>query len=882
MKQRILSGMLALLLLLACPLSAGAYGLDAAYDETYYATLDYYGAPTQASVVKSYLLRGQTTVTDYGVYDEVINLTDSSSPVIDGGKLTFTPTSGAEKFYFEGRTTQPFDDLPWTISVSYKLNGAPALAEDLAGKTGLVEIDVDAVPNPAAPEYLKTNLVLTVAAAFSDDDITSLSAPGGQIQLIGNLRTVLLAVLPGEEQHFAIQVGADSFSCSGLLFLAVPATLGQLEKVADLKEAKEDLEDSADTLSDSLDAILDSLDGMTGSLNATAAGLDRLNSARGAVSQRKDDIYAAADGLHDLDDARATVSSRKDDLSQSADLALDSLDALSISLAALDRYGAMVSATLDETVGALNDMNSTLQSLSAHLKTTKELVTKLQSDTKSLSEILTDAEGHSDQALRIADNLAWNAGYLEENLKNLQDDMDALERVLRLTSGLTPLTADDLLGLLSADEQAQMKEVLSLHKQYEAYLKANSLTQSQLTFENFIIAGAYQQFCEATVKQAVEQNAPAQVDHAVAQFAQANGRAPSDEELAAIQAQVVEAVTAAAKAALPTLEQFTQAPAAQPYVEQAAAAAAAYDQFSAKLPMVDAVNAKLREVNKVLTNITAPTGRVVRDLNALCKDMTATGTDDDLADLMEMVQDLLHTLDNHKGTGKDLLKNLDGSGDLLSQIADSGDALLGDVDRLMGVVNTHHPNVKQAVADVEALSKSLQATLNTTSNALRQAKDVLSAAGPSLDTGTEKTLNGLTSAVDAVRASGSDLDAGAQATLAGIAAALRQSTSGLGQSSSIRSAKNDIHDLIEDQWDQHSGGVDGLLNMDADATPVSMTSAQNPAPQSVQYVMRTQEIKVEEAKAKIVEPVEPEERSFWQRVGDMFVDLWNGFIGIFS
>lgn len=882
MKKRIISGALALVMLLGCAMNAGAYELPCAYDETYYATLDYYGAPTQASVVKSYVLRGQTSVTDYGVYDEVINLTDASDPVIDGGRLTFTPQSGAEKFYFEGRTTQPFEDLPWTIAVSYKLNGAPARAEDLAGKTGLVEIDIDALPNPRAPEYVRTNLVLTVAAVFNDDDVTSLTAEGGQVQLIGNLRAVLLAVLPGEEQHFAIQVGSDSFSFSGLLFLAVPATLGQLDQVAQLREAKEDLEDSANTLSDSLDAILDSLDGMSGSLNATAAGLDRLNSARGVVSARKDDIYAAADGLHDLEAARAAVSAGKDGLSQSADLALDSLESLSGSLAALDRYGALVSATLDETVDTLNNANATLQGLSVHLKTTRELVAKLQANTKSLSGLLTDLETHGDEALRIAENMAWNADTLEENLEDLQDDMAALERALRLTTGLTPLTADDLLSLLSAEEQAQMKEVLSLHKQYEAYLKANSLTQSQLSFADFMIAGAYQQFCQAAVKQAVEQNAPAQVAQAVEQFAQANGRAPTEEEVAAIQAQVIEAVTAAATAALPTLEQFVQAPAAQPYVEQAAAASAAYDQFAAKLPIIDAANAKLQEVNKILTNLTTPTSRVVKDLNDLCRDMTATGADTDLTHTLELVRDLLKSLNDRKGAGKDLLKNLDGAGDLLAQLTDSGDALLADVDSLMGVVNAHHADTKQAVADVEALSKSLQATLNTTSAALRQAKDILNAAGPSLDAGTEKTLGGLSSAVDAVRASGDHLDAGTQATLAGIAAALRQSTTGLGQSSAIRSAKNDIHDLIEDQWDQHSGGVDGLLNMDAGATPVSMTSAKNPAPQSVQYVMRTQEIKVEEAKAELQEPEQPEKRSFWQRVGDMFADLWNGFIGLFT
>ena len=99
--------------------------------------------------------------------------------------------------------------------------------------------------------------MLTAAAAFNDDDIVSLEAPGAEVQLIGNLRTVLFAALPGEEDHFVIRVGSEDFSFSGLIFLAVPASLQQMEKVADLKQAKEKGEDSLDAISDSLDVILD-------------------------------------------------------------------------------------------------------------------------------------------------------------------------------------------------------------------------------------------------------------------------------------------------------------------------------------------------------------------------------------------------------------------------------------------------------------------------------------------------------------------------------------------------------------------------------------------------------------------------------------------------
>lgn len=41
---------------------------------------DYYGNLTDGSVVKSYRTNGIATLTDYGDYDEIINLTDGTVP----------------------------------------------------------------------------------------------------------------------------------------------------------------------------------------------------------------------------------------------------------------------------------------------------------------------------------------------------------------------------------------------------------------------------------------------------------------------------------------------------------------------------------------------------------------------------------------------------------------------------------------------------------------------------------------------------------------------------------------------------------------------------------------------------------------------------------
>ena len=212
--KRLLSLTLAVMLAAGCAIPAAAAepigdGVTPTFDEAYYATLDYYGNLLDASVVKSYTLNGAASITDYGTYDAVNNLSDGTAPSVTGGKTVFD--FGAEPpqhFYFEGKTTQPFETLPWTISMSYRLNGVPTKAEDLAGKTGMVEIDLNFVPNEAASDYARHNYTLEAMAVFNQDDILSLKAEGAQVQLVGNLRMVLFVCLTGEEQHFTIEVGA--------------------------------------------------------------------------------------------------------------------------------------------------------------------------------------------------------------------------------------------------------------------------------------------------------------------------------------------------------------------------------------------------------------------------------------------------------------------------------------------------------------------------------------------------------------------------------------------------------------------------------------------------------------------------------------------------
>ena len=168
-------------------------------------------------------------------------------------------------------------------------------ADQLAGEKGLVEINIDILPNEKTSEYFKNNMILQIGTMVNMDDNLSVEAEGAQVQTIGNIKAVVFMVMPKEEQHYTIRIGSDDFSFDGLFMMMMPGTLSQIEDIRKLREDKEKIEDSADALSDGLDVILSTMENLQSGLRETADGLKDLETARGTISSSKDEIYDEAD-----------------------------------------------------------------------------------------------------------------------------------------------------------------------------------------------------------------------------------------------------------------------------------------------------------------------------------------------------------------------------------------------------------------------------------------------------------------------------------------------------------------------------------------------------------------------------------------------------------
>ena len=969
-------------------MSAVDNGVSPVYDEAYYAMTDYYGNLTEGSVVKSYLTNGYSTLTDYGQYDEVLNLTDGTVPSSAGGMTTFRfdADTAPSHFYFEGKTARPFEALPWTLSVSYKLNGIPTRAEELAGKTGVVEINLDAIPNPDASEYARNNYTLEAMAIFNQDDILSLEAPGAQVQLIGNLRAVLFIGLPGEECHYTIRVGSEDFSFGGLTFMMVPATLSQLEEIAKLSERKDDLEDNYNKLSGSLDSLLDALYSMTGSLNASANGLDKLNEARGIFSGGKGVLYDGTDALREdlsnlselldpvegqIETLSRTISDSKSVLNSMSNTSSDLRDELEDLEDALDRLestgdlhsvlevcgklsgslrnlreelGTTGSTVKNNTTEAIDNVqgvgSKTIEQLKAahsayvsNRQTYYTLVLKKQgleeTQAASLAEVAAGAmaAGSVDAATTALNGQltqlkrAYAAATTEEEkaaieakivgvktaiqylpaLEQAYQDKEAMtfqqfcQEVLGQSPADAKQTADLWLlyasGKLETDNNGNTTisgELLQNDPEDGSGSDSNSGSNSgnesvggsssdsgspsgggsgdnsntdagnnsgNITGSDSPSSGSGSADSGSGSAGSSDNNSQTRNDNSGSQNNASgdsndttgdnstpsapaeggendtNGNEGETGDTGDGSATTGDNNAATTETGANGTEGETGGSAAATPGESESVGGAAIDLIAGGLDSATNQIKNLQEgLYDTMGKIAQPTGQVIDDLAALCARLSK------LASLLNKAEDLTSALSGASGELRSILK---------------------DAEELQDLLDEYEPTLQETLKTVSSLSVSANKTIRDTQKLVTDTEALLKAAGTPLDAGTKQSLEALASVLRG--------------------AARTMSTAG-----EIKDAKTSICEIIEDTWDEYTGDVNNLLLMDATAEAVSLTDSRNPAPQSIQVLIRTQEITEPEEDEEEAAAAAAEKTTFWGRIAQMFKDLWAAVTGLFG
>ena len=869
------AGAAALSLVMAASLVPCAGAVDPLVDESYYGTLDYYGGLTDGSVVKSYRLNGNTDLADIGSYTEVNNLTDRTEPEIEGDHVYFhLPGDGLKNFYFEGKTDKPYREMPFLISISYKMNGAACDAEDMAGQTGLAEITLDVKPNPAASAYQRNNFALEAATILKDSDLISIEAPGGQLQKVGDLSTALYLVLPGETRSFTLRIGSENFSFPGFTFLCQPATLAQLDQIAELKEAKEELEGAARDMSDSLDVILDSLEGMDGDLARTADGLDQLNRARGTISAGKGRVYTQADRtLADLTDLAEVLKPAVDHIRTSKEALAESTDQVIVLTETVDGLRPDLQDLRTDLVaiqGDMNALNDTLELLKADGLTARDQLGALSGDLGDLNLDLDRFQGD-------VGNIEKNLGDLDRTLDDLDDDLTTLQTDLKkvvsrsgdLESSLDKLNLKKL-NLSPIDSITINGQEYSVQKIESTHTQANSIydlcthppedsgitpfsddeSSILLTRENL-----FARYLEDEGNATAIARASAQ-DEISAKAAQIRQQAHL---LSFLNYQWDDGINVQKQ--LDTLNQFNG------FIQKGT-----------------------KEINSYITalnGVTGGTSDLLAALDALLNHVN-TGALENARDLLDDSQSLLGSartaLDHTKSA-------LDTAGTTLEDaqaLLDTGGALIGhltayDNQALNDHANTLFDNTAGTIDQLDAILAQASQLSQTVTKYEPAAQDALTSAQRQINAavGLLGDLNTFGKSLeDLMRSAGTDLDGGSKTALESLSSTLRRASRGLNTTSTVRRAKDTVTRLVEDKWEEYTGGENNLLNMDSQAEKVSLTSPENPVPNTITLVLRSQEIKTDDEadSRQAARQAESEKLGFWGRVGRMFHD----FVAIFT
>jgi putative membrane protein len=357
--KKTLSLILALVLALGLATSALAQGAAtvSSSEEVIYAVLSADGTPERAYGVTAVNVTKAGTLTRRGSFSAVKNLTDTAPLTYSGDKLTGEVQEG--RFYYQGDLKSA--QLPWTVDITYKLDGKDISPQALGGKSGALEIHITTAGNAAVAGDYRDHYLLQVSVTLDAEKCVNIASDGASVALSGGDKVVTFTVLPGSDGDMTLTADVTEFSMTGMTIAGVPydlsSALGDASALTDglteLSDATASLSSGAKKLSDGAANLSVGAAQLNSGAGEFGAGVTALSGSSAQLTGSSAQIFAALQQLNGaLTGAQGGV-----DLSALAQLpsALSQLSgALGQISNGLDQLAKAYPAALEALSGAIN------------------------------------------------------------------------------------------------------------------------------------------------------------------------------------------------------------------------------------------------------------------------------------------------------------------------------------------------------------------------------------------------------------------------------------------------------------------------------------------------------------------------------------------------
>lgn len=329
-------------------------------EEVVYASLSADGKVENVYVVNLFDVDEGGKITDYGAYDTVRNLTDTTLLEQEGDTVSFS--AGAGRFSYQGNFGAVA--LPWRISIVYLLDGKAVSPEELGGASGHLEIQIQISEDDTVDPSFYENDLLQISLSLDSALCSEITAPDATIANAGSLKQITFMAMPGKGGTYTLEAEVTDFEMDGVSIAAMPLNLpieipdvsewsGDLQSLSDAIAALDDgvgtLQEGITELNDGVGALKDGSTGYQNGITAISAQSSTLVNASATIQEAltyiESSLDAGAAGGLDL----SSMAVLPDTLSQIADGLRTSAEELSL----LDEnYGAVFDA-LDQAVALL-------------------------------------------------------------------------------------------------------------------------------------------------------------------------------------------------------------------------------------------------------------------------------------------------------------------------------------------------------------------------------------------------------------------------------------------------------------------------------------------------------------------------------------------------
>ena len=282
-----------------------------AKEEVVYAMLDASGEVTGVYVVNSFT---DKDITDYGDYTDIRNLTTTDEISNDNGTITLH--TDADKVYYQGNLETT--DIPWNISITYKIDGKEYSPEEIAGMSGELELHISITQNTACDTSFWDGYALQATITLDGNNCNNLVADNATIANVGSNKQLSYIILPGKETEISVTADVADFEMDSITINGIKLNLNLeiddselTDKVSEIQDAVNELNDGASALNNGAGDLNDGAAKLNRGIKAVQEGLDALNKQSSTLTNGSGQIL---NGLETIQSSLNNVSINANDL----------------------------------------------------------------------------------------------------------------------------------------------------------------------------------------------------------------------------------------------------------------------------------------------------------------------------------------------------------------------------------------------------------------------------------------------------------------------------------------------------------------------------------------------------------------------------------------